>query len=319
MVRFVFDGGVLFYKYHKKRRFYLFLKGKGHFDMPKGHIEKNETTIEAAKREALEETGISAELDRYFKHVIVFWYVEKGEKVKTQLTMFLAKAHENTKVKVTEHTGYSWLSYNQVMNSSIFENEKELVRIADDYIKKKEELDSINKEYKKIPEHQTNWALSKNFVPGDGPANAKIMLIGQAPGINEDIQMRPFVGASGKMLDHMLKLAGLKRDNIYITSVVQFFPPHNRMPKENEVFICASMLFEQIIVIDPSIIVLLGALASKVVIGVSNVMKRHGELIRGKYFVTIHPAAAVRLKKNIPIMEQDFRKLKTILKNSGLV
>ncbi|MEM0149442.1 MAG: uracil-DNA glycosylase family protein [Candidatus Micrarchaeaceae archaeon] len=334
MVKFVYDGGILLYKYakrgngggdgrgrkHSKReRLFLFLKGKGHLDMPKGHIEKGETSLDAAKRETLEETGIDAVPDPYFKHTIVFWYVENGEKVKTTLAMYLAKAGEKSKVKVTEHSGYVWLSYKSAMKGNLFENEKELVRLANDYIDKKELLESINKDYEKMPERVEGWKLSRNFVPGEGPANAKVMVVGQAPGRNEDMQQRPFVGASGKLLDHLLRLAGLNRNSIYITSVVQFFPPKNRAPSTFEAMLCKTELLEQIYVINPAVIVLLGSVASRYVINVPNVMKRHGELIKGRYFITLHPAAAVRLKKNMPIIEGDFKKLKSILKSRGII
>ncbi len=313
MVVFVYDGGVLVYKYIKGERRYLFLKGKGHLDLPKGHIERGETSLEAAIRETFEETGMRVSPDRYFKHRVYFWYVEGGDKVKTELTMYLAKASNGAKVRVTEHSGYVWLTYGQVTGSAVFKNERDLIIAADTYIDKREALDRINAEYAALPRKFKGWNLSTKFVPGEGPADASIMVIGQAPGKNEDMQGRPFVGASGKLLEHLLRLAGLRREQVYITSVVQFFPPRNRQPTNDEIKACSDYLAKQISTIKPKLIVLLGAIAANEVAGKVGVMQMHGSLFKGKYFVTLHPAAAVRLKKNMPLIEEDFRKLKKVI------
>ncbi|MGC8651633.1 MAG: uracil-DNA glycosylase family protein [Candidatus Micrarchaeia archaeon] len=314
MVKFVFDGGFLIYKYSEGKRRYLFLKGRGHLDLPKGHIEKGETSLQAAVREAFEETSIRVTPDRYFIYHITFWYMENNQKVKTELTVYLAKVGESAKVKVTEHSGYVWLTYEQVMSGDVIKNERDLVAYGDSYIEKREALDRLNEEYAKLPRSFANWNLSRNFVPGEGPSNAGVMIIGQAPGRNEDMQKRPFVGASGKLLDHLLRLAGLNRDRVYITSVVQFFPPKNRQPSSAEIESCRSYLLRQIDIIKPKLIVLLGAVAARELIGGVSVMRAHSNLFKDMYFVTLHPAAAVRLKKNVPIIENDFRKLKGVLK-----
>ncbi len=96
---------------------------------------------------------------------------------------------------------------------------------------KNAEIRKLNLEYSRLPRGR-NWKLSERFVPGEEPLDAEVMIIGQAPGRNEDIQKRPFIGASGKFLDRLIRLAGLDRKLIYVCSVVQFFPPKNRVPTE---------------------------------------------------------------------------------------
>jgi DNA polymerase len=96
---------------------------------------------------------------------------------------------------------------------------------------------------------------------------------------------------------------------------VQFFPPKNRAPTNSEIKVCKPFLERQLNIINPKIIVLLGSIAAHAVIGTEKVMKHHGELLHNKYFITIHPSAAVRLKKNVEIIRQDFEKLKKIIKD----
>jgi uracil-DNA glycosylase family 4 len=164
-----------------------------------------------------------------------------------------------------------------------------------------------------------DWDLSRNFVPGDGPLNAQVMLIGQAPGRFEDRQRRPFVGRSGKLLDWMIKSARLKRENVYITSVVQFFPPKNRMPAAKEISLCKRFLSGQIKVIEPRFVILLGNVALNAVLGMRSVHANHGSVIRKDgttYMITLHPAAALRFKKSKAIMRQDFSKFGRLIAES---
>lgn len=179
---------------------------------------------------------------------------------------------------------------------------------------KDEEIRKLNLEYGKLPSSISNWQLSKTFVPAEGPATAKVMLIGQAPGRNEDIQRRPFIGTSGKFLDRLIGIAGLERKNVYICSVVQFFPPKNRIPNDEEIDLCKQFLERQIKIIDPKIIILLGSLSCKTVLGVDKIMKVHGTAVKkdGRTFLlSMHPAAAIRIRTKIPIMEKDFAKFRS--------
>lgn len=176
---------------------------------------------------------------------------------------------------------------------------------------RKREMDAINHEYEKLPSART-WALSRRLVRGEGPLDSKVMVVGQAPGRFEDASDRPFIGASGKLLDRLLGIAGLDRKEVYITSVVQFFPPKNRKPSDEEIAKCMPFLKKQINLIKPEVIVLLGAVSAGALVGKSKVMSDHGSFVERDgitYFVTLHPAAGVRIKRNIPVLEGDFKLL----------
>ena len=182
---------------------------------------------------------------------------------------------------------------------------------------KNAEIRKLNLEYSRLPRGR-NWKLSERFVPGEGPLDAEVMIIGQAPGRNEDIQKRPFIGASGKFLDRLIRLAGLDRKLIYVCSVVQFFPPKNRVPTNDEINLCKRFLFRQIEIINPRLIILLGSVACKTVLDMEKVSKIRGSVVRkdGRtYFLSMHPAAAVRIRSKMPLMEGDFRKLRQIIKS----
>ncbi|MGC8586045.1 MAG: uracil-DNA glycosylase family protein [Candidatus Micrarchaeia archaeon] len=309
------DAGILIYKYEKGKRHFLFLRKGKHFDLPKGHAKRNETCEDAALRETKEETGIEAKLVPHFEHDIIFRYKIKGRQITTHICVYLAQVRQEEIKLSREHSGFAWLTFEEIARSrSIFENEKELVRHADAYIRKKEALERVNKAYKKLTK-TGRWRLSRNFVPGEGPADAKIMLVGQAPGKNEDKEGRPFVGASGRLLDKLLKLAGIERRKAYITSVVQFYPPGNRAPTKNEINICKAYLEKQISIISPKVIILLGSVAANALAGKTNIMREHGKT-KGRYFITLHPAAAVRLKRNLPLIENDFRALRKLVEQN---
>ena len=127
-------------------------------------------------------------------------------------------------------------------------------------------------------------------VPGEGNPKAKIMLIGQAPGREEDKTGRPFVGRAGKFLTAQLKKIGIARKDVFITSVVKHFPPKNRLPTKDEVNACLPYCIEQIYLINPKTIVLLGSIAEKA-------LKGHPALLGRKVLSTPHPAAAMRFPK----------------------
>ncbi len=150
-------------------------------------------------------------------------------------------------------------------------------------------------------------------VFGGGDPGARLMLVGEGPGAEEDRLGIPFVGAAGKLLEKILEAAGLKRDEIYITNVVKCRPPRNRLPDTDEVASCLPYLHEQIRLIDPPLIVCLGALATRTLIGSKNTLTRlRGEWyeIEGRrYMPTFHPAALLRDgSKKRPVWE-DFKKI----------
>lgn len=95
-------------------------------------------------------------------------------------------------------------------------------------------------------------------VPGEGPADAKVMFIGEAPGFHEDRQGRPFVGAAGQFLEELLGLAGLQRNEVFIANVIKHRPPDNRDPQPDEIAACSQFLDRQIAALNPLVIVTLG-------------------------------------------------------------
>jgi len=136
------------------------------------------------------------------------------------------------------------------------------------------------------------WQGAKHAVPGEGPLNAKIMLIGQNPGADEDELGRPFVGRAGKYLTKTLAEYGIRREDVYITNIVKHVSPQNRKPFDDEVGACLPYLINQINFIRPKLIVLLGASAKET------------PRVEGiEYIQVIHPSAAMRFTK----MREKFR------------
>jgi len=162
-----------------------------------------------------------------------------------------------------------------------------------------------------------------NVVFGVGPADAKIMLVGEAPGLMEDKRGLPFVGAAGKNLDMLLQTTGLKRENVYITNVVLSRPPQNRAPLPDEIEACRPFLKGKISIIQPKLVVALGRVAAGELLGRPVIMnKEHGTLLdcnyagaKFKLFVTYHPAAALYGAEAKRKLQDDFKKLGQIVKD----
>ncbi len=159
-------------------------------------------------------------------------------------------------------------------------------------------------------------------VPGDGKASARLMLIGEAPGREEDETGHPFVGAAGRFLDHVLEGTGINRDDLFITNIVKCRPPNNRTPRVGEVETCTSnYLFEQIELIDPALIMLLGGVAAKKMLGVKSVNEARGRLIEHdgrQYLVGYHPAVRFYREDLGEKVMEDFALLKRVLKKLSL-
>lgn len=130
------------------------------------------------------------------------------------------------------------------------------------------------------------WQGTKFAVAGEGPANAKVMLVGQNPGAEENATGRPFIGRAGKFLTKVLAENGIKRGDVFITNIVKHTSPQNRKPFPDEVAACIPYLNMQINMIKPKIIVLLGASA-----------KGTPRLEGIEYIEIIHPSAAMRFNK----------------------
>ncbi|MFT4039838.1 MAG: uracil-DNA glycosylase [Thermomicrobiales bacterium] len=149
-------------------------------------------------------------------------------------------------------------------------------------------------------------------VPGEGPADARIMVIGEAPGWNEDQQGRPFIGAAGKFLDELLGAAGLKRSDVFITNVVKSRPPSNRDPLPDELVACAPFLERQLETIDPDVVVTLGRFSMARWFPGERISRIHGQPKRdGKRLIVpmYHPAAALHQQSLKATILEDFAKL----------
>lgn len=315
---FVYDGAVFVYSYRNSRRVFLFLRNpRGWLDIPKGHVERGENTLEAAIRETKEETGLDVKPDRFFRYVFGYWVTEDKQKKKKMVTAYLARAPPDARVVVSsEHAGYEWLTFEQAMKRFRFKDQPKYLNFVNGYIDRLEGMKKLNEEYAQLPKRFRGWSLSDRLVKGEGPLDAKVMLVGQAPGRHEDEQGRPFVGISGRLLDRLIRTAGLRREQVYITSVVQFFPPKNRVPSDSEISVCRDFLYRQLWIVKPKLVVVVGAVALNELLGIGEIMKVHGTLVKRDrdYFVTLHPAAAVRIKNNMPIIEKDFKLLGDLLK-----
>lgn len=152
----------------------------------------------------------------------------------------------------------------------------------------------------------------KKAVPGEGPADAEIMLIGEGPGYHEDQQGRPFVGAAGQFLNELLGQAGLKREEVWITNVVKCRPPGNRDPQKEELDACDPYLERQIKAIQPTIIITLGRFSMGKFMPGAKISQVHGQMKRvGDRFVIamFHPAAALHQQALKPTIMADFAKL----------
>lgn len=154
-----------------------------------------------------------------------------------------------------------------------------------------------------------------NVVFGAGREDAKILIIGEGPGENEDLQGLPFVGRGGQLLDKMLKAVGLSREeNVYIANIVKCRPPKNRDPHPQEQEACIEWLRQQVAVMKPRIIVCLGRISAQKIISPDfKVTKQHGEFYERKNVLlmgTFHPAALLRNPNNKPLAFEDFTKLR---------
>jgi len=168
---------------------------------------------------------------------------------------------------------------------------------------------------RKCPLHR----YRKNTVPGEGPLDASVMVVGEAPGRREDEEGRPFVGAAGKLLDALLELAGLSRGAVYITNIVKCRPPGNRDPKEEEIEACIPYLLRQIALIKPKLVIAVGRHAARTLYRLAGLQwtsmtRLHGRLVDAKLagvsvkiIATYHPAAALYKPPLRRVLEDDFK------------
>jgi DNA polymerase len=149
------------------------------------------------------------------------------------------------------------------------------------------------------------------------------MLIGEAPGKNEDLQGEPFVGAAGQLLDELMAGIGIHRSEAYIANVLKCRPPGNRDPKPDEIDACKGYLREQIRMIQPEVVVTLGNFATKLLVPTeTGITRMRGQRIPwwlgATLIPTFHPAAALRGRPQVrEQMEQDFAVVRTVLDQGG--
>ena len=156
-------------------------------------------------------------------------------------------------------------------------------------------------------------------VPGVGAEESKIMFVGEAPGLNEDKQGEPFVGAAGMFLNELLDSINLKREQVFITNVIKCRPPENREPLPYEIQNCRPWLDAQITLIQPKIIVTLGRHAMESFLPGKSISKVHGQAFRQgnvTFFAMYHPAAALYQQSLKEAIKNDILKLPGILKEA---
>ena len=141
----------------------------------------------------------------------------------------------------------------------------------------------------------TLWQTAKHAVPGEGPLNAEVMLVGQNPGVEEDKLGVPFVGRAGKFLNKVLAAYGVRREGVFVTNIVKHLTPQNRVPLPEEIDACIPYLTTQIDLIKPKIVVLMGKVAWQT-------PRMEGV----RYIETVHPSAAMRFTKMRKRFEEDF-------------
>ncbi len=160
-----------------------------------------------------------------------------------------------------------------------------------------------------------------NVVFGDGSPNARVMIVGEAPGKNEDLQGKPFVGAAGKYLNELLEIAGLAREDVFIANVLKCRPPGNRNPQVEEIDQCADYLREQTRSIMPEYIVTLGNFATKFILktdrGITGLRGKFYQTGRFKVLPVFHPAAALYDSSKKIALEDDFVLLGEMLKRDA--
>ena len=198
------------------------------------------------------------------------------------------------------------IEYYNLININLFLSKKPLKRNTNN-IKisysgtKSEKLKKLNDDIKLIKNCELKKSAT-NIVFGDGNINSKIMLIGEGPGANEDSEGKPFVGRAGKLLDKMLEAIQLNRTKVYITNVVNYRPPENRKPTDEEIERYLPYLKSHIEIINPKILLLLGSTALNTIIGNENVIsKARGIWVKKEIgsaspwvIATFHPAFLMR-------------------------
>jgi len=189
---------------------------------------------------------------------------------------------------------------------------------------KQEQLTELNDRIMKCSQCALR-STCRTVVPGEGNAEAEIMFIGEGPGQKEDELGRPFVGAAGKFLDELLGIINMKREDVYIANVIKCRAPGNRDPMPEEVEACWPWLEEQIKVIDPKLITILGRHSLERFLSSASRRKKisqvHGKALRRNipgigtriFYALYHPAAALYNGSMRNVLIEDFKKIPAVL------
>lgn len=180
------------------------------------------------------------------------------------------------------------------------------------------ELEELHRRIASCPDCDLCRTRSR-AVPGEGPPDAEVLFVGEAPGFYEDQQARPFVGPAGRFLDELIASIGLRRDQVFITNVVKCRPPNNRDPLPGEIEACRKHLQGQIELIRPKVIVSLGRYSLAWFSPRDAISKVHGQAkVRDSaYFMPMyHPAAALHAANMRCTIEEDFRKIPAVLEQA---
>jgi len=172
---------------------------------------------------------------------------------------------------------------------------------------------SFRQKYKEFFQQlDTDYENKEQFVPAVGPTDAKVMLVGEAPGANEVEQGEPFVGRAGERMNDLLADIGIERSELYITNLVKTRPPENRDPKADEIKAWAPLLEQEIEEVDPDIILTLGNFASKQMLDTSKgITSIHGQIFQKngrKIMPVFHPAATLYDRSKGPQLKEDLKK-----------
>lgn len=161
----------------------------------------------------------------------------------------------------------------------------------------------------------------KNAVPGEGNLNSELMFVGEAPGRDEDVQGRPFVGKAGQLLTKIINAMGFRREEVYITNVVKCRPPQNRTPHREEIEMCKGYLLSQIKIVNPRVIVTLGKVATDFFVqsqsGMTALRGVFHEFGQIRIMPTFHPSYIIRNEGNRKIKKMVWEDMKQVMSFLG--
>ena len=184
---------------------------------------------------------------------------------------------------------------------------------------RKQQLEELKQKVLNDP-HLPFKETAQNLVFGAGSEDPKVLFIGEAPGKNEDLTGLPFVGSAGKVLSELMESIGLSRDDVYITSVIQYRPPKNRDPKPAEIALFEPYLNKQLNILNPKVIITLGRFSLSKFLPNAKIAEVHGKpqkIIWNNTEITIiplyHPAAVIYRQSLKETLAQDFQIIKNFI------